>query len=228
MALALCVALVGVSACQWSAVDSEYRRVKDAGELVMLTDGPWLPEFRDGRTLFLRSGTGMVFRGARKPVRWGYGDGWDWEAYSLGKDEGGTEVWFWSNTRMQGSLREETPVGTDWGISVIQHGDGGGTKTLERAVPDFDLPPRAGRDKSSDNAFIRIVSQARPGKPYWDDAVIVWTRRGRAVQQAEIPFRAAHVLRDPSNDEILVARREISLGEVIGNPEWQSGRRIRF
>jgi hypothetical protein len=226
--LALGLSVMTVLACQRSAVDTKYRRVRDAGQWVMLTDGPWLPEFRDGRTLFLRPGAGMYFRGAREPVRWGYGDGWDWEAYSLGKDEGGTEVWFWSNTRMEGSRKGQTPVGTDWGITVVEHGDAGGTSTLERAVPEFDLPPRAARDKSSDSAFIRVVSQARPGKPYWDDAVIVWTRRGRAVQQAEKPFRAAHVLRDPTTGEILVARREISLGEVIGNPEWETGRRIRF
>jgi len=220
--------LLFAGGCQWNNVDREYQRVHDAAEMVMLTDGPWLPEFREGRTLFLRPGTGMYFRGDREPVQWGYGDGWDWEAYSLGKDESGIELWIWSNTRMEGSLSGEEPVETDWGLTVVEHSDTGGTMTLERVIPDFDVPPRAARDKSSDYAFIRVVSEAREGKPYWDDAVIVWTRRGRAVQQAERPFRAAHVLRDPTTGEILVARREISLGEVIGNPDWPSGRRIRF
>lgn len=228
----LCLGMSLVSlfavACQWNNVDREYERVQTAAELVMLTDGPWLPEFREGRTLFLRPGTGMYFRGDRESVRWGYGDGWDWEAYSLGKDESGTELWFWSSTRMEGSLNEEAPAETDWGLTVVEHDDEGGTVALERAIPEFDVPPRAARDKSSDHAFIRVVSEAREGKPYWDDAVIVWTRRGRAVQQTERPFKAAHVLRDPTTGEILVARREISLGEVIGRPDWPSGRRIRF
>lgn len=227
-AVALTLSLLLAPACQWNGVDHQYERVHDAAERVMLTDGPWRPEFREGRTLFLRPGSGMYFRGDREAVRWGYGDGWDWEAYSLGKDESGTELWFWSNTRMEGSLRGETPTKTNWGLSVVEHGDAGGTMALERVIPEFDLPPRAARDKSSDDAFIRVVSEAAEGKPYWDDAVIVWTRRGRAVQQAEKPFRAAHVLRDPATGDILIERREISLGEVIGNPDWPAGRRIRF
>lgn len=214
--------------CISATVDPQYDRVWAAAELVMLTNGPWTPEFREERTIFLRPGTGMYFRGDRAPVTWGHGDGWDWEAYSLGKDESGTEVWFWSNTHFDGTRKAETPDRVDWGLTVVTHGDETSTLTLERAIPEFEMPPRALRDHSTDQPFIRIVSEAPEGKPYWDDAVIVWTRRGRAVQQAEKPFQAARVRRDPESRQTVISRIEISLGEVIGNPDWQGGRRVRF
>jgi hypothetical protein len=214
--------------CQVVRVDEEYRRVWNAAESVMLTDGPWVPEFLDGRTLFLRPGSGLYFRGAREPVRWGYGDGWDWEAYSLGKDAAGVEVWFWSSTRITGTRREETPAGTDWGISLVEHGDGGSTMTLERVMPEFEMEPRSARDRSSERAYIRVLSRAGEERAYWDDAVIVWTREGQTAQQPERPFRAAHVRRDAATGELVVGRVEVSLGEVIGNPPWEMGRRIRF
>lgn len=226
-AFVLGVLLLG-SACVSQRVDPEFERVWEAAERVMLTDGPWRPEFRDGRTLFLRAGNGMAFRGSRSQPLIGYGDGWDWEAYSLGKDEAGTELWFWSNTKMIGSWSEQSPFRTDWGISVVRHEAAGSTITLERGVPQFDLPSRAERTKSSDVAFVRIISEGPEGDPYWDDAVIVWTTRGKAVELEEKPFQAAHVYRDSESGQIAISRIDISLGEVIGNPPWQSGRRIRF
>jgi hypothetical protein len=214
--------------CQIVRNDEEYRRVWTAAESVMLTDGPWVPEFLDGRTLFSRPGSGLYFRGAREPVRWGYGDGWDWEGYSLGKDAAGVEVWFWSSTQMKGTLREESRGGTDWGISVVEHGDGGSTMGLERVMPGFEMEPRAARGRSSERAYVRVHSRAKEGKPYWDDAVIVWTRQGQTVQQPEMPFKAAQVRRDAKTGDVVVGRLEVSLGEVIGNPPWEMGRRIRF
>jgi hypothetical protein len=217
-----------LTGCQIVRSDMEYRRVWDAAERVMLTDGPWLPEFREGHTLFLRPGRGLYFRGAREPVRWGYGDGWDWEGHSLGKDAAGIEVWFWSSTRIVGTMREESPAGTDWGISVVRHGDGGSTIALERVMPEFEMEPRAARDRSSERAYIRVLSRAKEGGSYWEDAVIVWTRQGHTAQQPERPFRAAKVRIDPGTGETVVGRVEVSLGEVIGNPPWDLGRRIRF
>jgi hypothetical protein len=222
--------LLGAAApgCQVVRSDEEYRRVWTAAESVMLTDGPWVPEFRDGRTLFLRPGTGLYFRGAREPVRWGHGDGWDWEGHSLGKDAAGIEVWFWSSTQVKGTMREELPGRTDWGISVVEHGDAGSSMGLERVMPGFEMEARAVRGRSSDSAYIRVISRSKEGQAFWEDAVIVWTRQGQTVQQPEQPFRAAHVRRDAKTGEMVVGRLEISLGEVIGSPPWEMGRRIRF
>lgn len=219
--------VVFAGGCQ-SAVDTEYDQVWAAAKQVMETDGPWMPEFHGERTIFLRPGTGMYFRGLREPKRIGRGGGWDWEGYSLGKDSAGTEVWFWSSTRVEATRKTERAAETAWGLTLVAHDDGGSTVGAEAEITPFEVEPRAARGRTSDEYFVRVLSRAPGDTPYWDNAVIVWTRLAQTVQEAEKPFSAAQVRRDRKTGEVQLGRVEVSLGEVVGYPDWEAGRRLQF